>query len=69
MTGKPGDLQSMGLERVRHELMTEQQSVCAYVLSHFSHVLRPTFCDNPVAYSQPGSSIHGDSSGKNAGMC
>ena len=37
-TGKPGGLQSTGSKRVRHNLMTEQQSTCAYVLSHFSCV-------------------------------
>ena len=32
--GKPGMLQSMGLQRIRHDLVTEQQQQKYIVLSH-----------------------------------
>ena len=38
--------------------------VCACVLSHFSHV---RLC-NPMDCSPPGSSVHGNSPGKNTGV-
>ena len=37
MTGKPGLLQSMGLQKVRHNLMTEQQE--EHILISMSHFI------------------------------
>ena len=36
-TGKPGVLQSMGLQRVRHDWMTEQQKMYIYLIESFTH--------------------------------
>ena len=53
--GKPGVLQSMGLQRVRHNWVTELS-----LMKYESEVaqLCPTLCD-PMDCSPPGSSIHG----------
>ena len=55
-TGKPGVLQSMGSQRVRHDWVTELNwlaCVCAQLLSHVQ-----LFC-NSMDYSPRGSSVHG----------
>ena len=46
-TGRPGVLQSVGPQRVGHDLVTEQQQSCIWL-----------FCD-PVGCDPAGSSVHG----------
>ena len=68
-TGRPGMLQSMGSQRVRHDLVTEQQQqksilrqtfnfmqICLFVVRLLSRV--QLFCD-PMDCSLSGSSVHG----------
>ena len=47
-----------------HPSLACEVSLCVWVLSHFSHV---RLCD-PMDCSPLGSSVHGDSPGKNAGV-
>ena len=69
-TGRPGVLQSMGSQRVKHSLVTQQQQIinqtytCVLAKSLQSCL---TLC-NSMDYSPPGSSVHGDAPGKNAGV-
>ena len=57
-TGKPGMLQSMGLQRVRHNLVTEQQQLRSDSVTHthththlFFQILSPYKFLQNVAYS------------------
>ena len=68
---RPGVLQSMGSQRVKHSLVTQQQQqiinqtyTCVLAKSLQSCL---TLC-NSMYYSPPGSSVHGDAPGKNAGV-
>ena len=68
-TGRPGVLQSMGLQRVRHDWVTElnwtgTSSLCCAMFNHsvVSNSLWPKGC------SPPGSSVHGDSLSKHTGV-
>ena len=61
-TGKPGGLQSMGSQRVRHNWATELNWLSWSVLSH------SVMSDSVTPCSQPGSFVHGDSLGKNTGV-
>ena len=74
-TGRPGVLQSMGLQRVGHNWATElnwterlvldrdfvENAMCLVTQSC------PTLCD-PMDCSPPGCSVHGDSPGKDTGV-
>ena len=64
-TEEPGKLQSMGLQKVRHESVTQQtEDMWLTFVDRFrvriSEVSQscPTFC-NPMDCSLPGSSVHG----------
>ena len=61
-TGRPGMLQSMGSQRVRHVWAAELTDV-PYAVLHLSQSCL-TLC-NFTDYSPPGSSVHGDSPGQN----
>ena len=53
---------SMGSKRVRHNSGNFGFMCCAYLLSHVR-----ILCD-PMCYTLPSSSVHGDSPGKNSGV-
>ena len=42
--GKPGMLQSVGLQRVQHDLATEQQQQCLSSTTYFGIARKPSFC-------------------------
>ena len=80
-TGRPGVLRFMGSQRVGHDWETELnwkpscgrglfleswRHMCCAGLGLVSHSCL-SLCD-PVDYSPPGSSVHGDSPGKNTGV-
>ena len=57
-TGKPGMLQSMGSQKVRHDWATEQATIYCYACTHAkSPQSCLSFC-NPVDCSPPSSSVH-----------
>ena len=51
MTGKPGVLQSMGLQRIRHDLATEQQSVQRFPSDPFDSISTP-LCITSLTFSE-----------------
>ena len=53
-----------GVAKVEHSLATKPNQQCANILYT---QLCPTLCD-PIDHSPPGSSVHGDSLGKNTGV-
>ena len=73
MDRQAGELQSMGSQRVGHDYSNLSYThykiyngTCIAVLCLVIQS-RPTLCD-PLDYSPPGFSVHGDSPGKNTGV-
>ena len=74
-TGRPGVLQSMGSQRVRHDWVTELTELNCDVSKQlrlfffFGKSLQSSLIlFDPMGCSPPGSSVHGDSPGKNTRM-
>ena len=64
-TEEPGGLLSMGLQRVRHDWVTNIHN--GFLSKSEVTQSCPTVCD-PMDCSPPSSSVHGDSSGNNTGV-
>ena len=65
-TEEAGGLQSMGLQRVRHDRATNTYTYIVATAKSLQSCL--SLCD-PKDGSPPGSSVHGDSPGKNTRVC
>ena len=64
-TGRPGMLWFMGSQRVGHDWATELNWICQFCPKPLR--LYQTLCD-PMDFSPPGSSVLGDSPGKDTGV-